>query len=200
VHVLRRVSGYKKIRYYTHENIGYGPVNLPDQELHTSAAWWQLPQAALEREFGSRQQALDGFLGAAYALHIVATVAVMAEARDLQKAVGSGDGAWFAQADGNGRGQLRGSDGTLMRARRAVAVRAHRVPLRQLPGRRWPERAALAAARPNCRHARSSCWSAATAAPAARPASGPVLAAEEAKELDTREVAARRVLALLSEP
>jgi DEAD/DEAH box helicase domain-containing protein len=30
VHVLRRVAGYKKIRYYTHENIGYGPVNLPD--------------------------------------------------------------------------------------------------------------------------------------------------------------------------
>jgi hypothetical protein len=87
VHVVRRVSGYKKIRYYTHENIGYGPVNLPDQELHTTAAWWQLPQAALETRFASRQQALDGFLGAAYALHIVATVAVMAEARDLQKAV-----------------------------------------------------------------------------------------------------------------
>ncbi|MCV5264484.1 hypothetical protein OFC55_43175, partial [Escherichia coli] len=47
VHVVRRVAGYKKIRYYTHENIGYGPVNLPDQELHTTAAWWQLPQPQL---------------------------------------------------------------------------------------------------------------------------------------------------------
>ena len=47
VHVVRRVAGYKKIRYYTHENIGYGPVNLPDQELHTTAVWWQLPQAVL---------------------------------------------------------------------------------------------------------------------------------------------------------
>ena len=111
VHVLRRVAGYKKIRYYTHENIGFGPVNLPDQELHTTAAWWQLPQAVLENEFTSRQDALDGFLGAAHALHIVATVAVMAEARDLQKSVGSGDGAWFAAADGRGRGQLRGIDG-----------------------------------------------------------------------------------------
>jgi DEAD/DEAH box helicase domain-containing protein len=116
VHVVRRVSGYKKIRYYTHENIGYGPVTLPDQELHTTAAWWQLSQQVLEREFASRQQALDGFLGAANALHIVATVALMAEGRDLQKAVGSGDGAWFAQADGNGRGQLRGSDGSQVRA------------------------------------------------------------------------------------
>ncbi len=111
VHVLRRVAGYKKIRYYTHENIGYGPVTLPDQELHTTAAWWQLPQAVLLREFADRQDALDGFLGAAYALHIVATVAVMADARDLQKAVGNGDGAWFATTDESGRGQLRGAEG-----------------------------------------------------------------------------------------
>ena len=112
VHVVRRVAGYKKIRYYTHENIGYGPVNLPDQELHTTAVWWQLPQAVLLTAFASRQDALDGFLGAAYALHVVATVAVMADARDLQKSVGNGDGAWFATADGRraraaarGRGQ-----------------------------------------------------------------------------------------------
>jgi DEAD/DEAH box helicase domain-containing protein len=105
------VAGYKKIRFYTHENIGYGPVNLPDQELHTTAVWWQLSQATLAAAFEHRQQALDGFLGAAYALHIVATVAVMAEARDLQKAVGSGDGAWFVSADTHGRGQLRGNDG-----------------------------------------------------------------------------------------
>jgi DEAD/DEAH box helicase domain-containing protein len=112
--VVRRVSGYKKIRYYTHENIGYGPVTLPDQELHTTAVWWQLPQPVLEAAFASRQHALDGFLGAAYALHLVASVSVMAEARDLQKAVGSGDGAWFAAHDGRGRGQLRGGDGLPM--------------------------------------------------------------------------------------
>ncbi len=119
VHVVRRVSGYKKIRYYTHENIGYGPVNLPDQELHTTAAWWQLPQLVLDEAFDSRQAALDGFLGAAYALHVVATVAVMAEARDLQKAVGSGDGAWFAVSDSRGRGQLRSDDGNISDIHRA---------------------------------------------------------------------------------
>ncbi|GAA3912339.1 DEAD/DEAH box helicase [Luteimonas lutimaris] len=111
VHVVRRVAGYKKIRYYSHENIGYGPVNLPDQELHTTAAWWQLPQATLLRAFASRQDALDGFLGAAHALHVVATVAVMADARDLQKSVGNGDGAWFATRDGGGHGRAQDADG-----------------------------------------------------------------------------------------
>ena len=114
VHVVRRVSGYKKIRYYTHENIGYGPVNLPDAELHTTAVWWQLSQPVLDSLFASKQHALDGFLGAAYALHVVARIAVMADGADLQKAVGSGDGAWFAVADTQGRGQLRRSEGAPM--------------------------------------------------------------------------------------
>jgi len=110
VHVVRHVAGYKKIRYYTHENIGYGPVNLPDQELHTTAIWWQLPQAVLDTGFGDRQEALDGFMGAASALHLVATVAVMAESRDLQKSVGSGDDAWFASVDTRGHGRMRNGD------------------------------------------------------------------------------------------
>lgn len=114
VHVVRRVAGYKKIRYYTHENIGYGPVNLPDQEMHTTSLWWQLPPDRLHDAFASRQDALDGFLGAANALHIAATVAVMAEGRDLQKSVGDGDGAWFALPDAQGRGQLRGGEGQVL--------------------------------------------------------------------------------------
>lgn len=116
VHVVRRVAGYKKIRYYTHENIGYGPVTLPDQELHTTAVWWQLPHRVLLRAFASRQDALDGFLGAGYALHVVATVAVMADARDLQVSVGDGDGDWVATRDGHGHARAQDADG------RALAV------------------------------------------------------------------------------
>jgi len=112
VHVVRRVAGYKKIRFYTHENIGYGPVNLPDHEMHTTALSWQLPGPVLEAAFPARSDALDGFLGAAYALHTVACLVAMAEPRDLGKAVGSGDADWFAVMDAQGRGQLRAADGT----------------------------------------------------------------------------------------
>ncbi|MFM2437488.1 MAG: hypothetical protein RLZ55_297, partial [Actinomycetota bacterium] len=87
VHVVRRVSGYKKIRFHTHENIGYGPVQLPDQELQTTAAWWQLPPSVLEAAWPTREQALAAFHGAGNALHCVAQLAVMAEGRDLQKCV-----------------------------------------------------------------------------------------------------------------
>jgi DEAD/DEAH box helicase domain-containing protein len=107
VHLVRRVTGYKKIRYYSHENVGYGPVSLPDQELHTTALWWRLREAVLERRFTSRAEALDGFLGAAYALHAVAILRTMAEAHDIGKAVGAGQGEWTATTDPRSRGRVR---------------------------------------------------------------------------------------------
>ncbi len=199
VHVVRRVSGYKKIRYYTHENIGYGPVNLPDQELHTTALWWQLAQEILLREFGSRQDALDGFLGAAHALHLVATVAVMAEARDLQKAVGDGDGAWFAVADANGRGELRGAAGDVgieaqQSFRPTVYLYDHfpgGVGLSEPLWRRQAElveRARSLVDRCDCRAGCPACV-------------GPVLAASESDEpYRAPRALAQRVLALLGTP
>ncbi len=107
VHLVRRVAGYKKIRYYSHENVGFGDIDLPDQEMHTSALWWQLPPQRLERVFPSRQQALDGFLGAAFALHQVAALRLMTEPADLGRAVGDADGEWFASVGADGRGLLR---------------------------------------------------------------------------------------------
>jgi DEAD/DEAH box helicase domain-containing protein len=110
VHLVRRISGYKKIRYYTHENVGYGNINLPDQEMHTTAVWWQVKPEALEAAFASRQQALDGFLGAGYAMHHVAALQSMSEPHDLGRAVGDGDATWFATVGANGRGQMRSFD------------------------------------------------------------------------------------------
>ncbi len=111
VHLVRRIVGYKKIRYYTHENVGYGHIDLPDQEMHTTAVWWQVNPAALDAAFASRQQALDGFLGAGYALHIVAAMRMLSEPRDIGRAVGDGNADWFATVGVSGRGQMRNSDG-----------------------------------------------------------------------------------------
>ena len=113
VHLVRRIAGYKKIRYYTHENVGYGNINLPDQEMHTTAVWWQLKSDELETAFPSRQEALDGFLGAAYAMHHVAALVTMSEPHDLGRAVGDGDATWFATVGANGRGRMRTFDGEM---------------------------------------------------------------------------------------
>jgi len=111
VHLVRRIAGYKKIRYYTHENVGYGNIDLPDQEMHTTAVWWQVDPTALDAAFASRQQALDGFLGAGYALHIVAAMRMLSEPRDIGRAVGDGNAEWFASVDTGGRGRLLNNQG-----------------------------------------------------------------------------------------
>jgi DEAD/DEAH box helicase domain-containing protein len=107
VHLVRRVPGYKKIRYHTHENVGYGHVNLPDQEMHTTAVWWQLSASTLQQAFAHPWRALDGFLGAAYAMHYVAAFLTMSEPHDLGRAVGSSDATWFATVGVRGRGQTK---------------------------------------------------------------------------------------------
>jgi DEAD/DEAH box helicase domain-containing protein len=114
VHLVRRVAGYKKIRYYTHENVGFGKINLPDQEMHTTAVWWRVAPEALAQAFPSRQQALDGFLGAAYAVHHVAALQTMAEPRDLGRAVGDGGSGWFARVGISGRGVMHNSEGEVL--------------------------------------------------------------------------------------
>lgn len=111
VHLVRRVAGYKKIRYYTHENVGWGNVNLPDHEMHTTSVWWQIEPSVLHGLFPSRWKALDGFLGAAYAMHHVAALLTMAEPHDLGRAVGNGDATWFATVGVNGRGQVQAFNG-----------------------------------------------------------------------------------------
>ena len=111
VHLVRRVAGYKKIRYYTHENVGYGKVNLPDQEMHTTAVWWSVEAARLEAAFACRASALDGFLGAAHAMHSVAALLTMSEARDIGRSVGDRDAGWFTVPGATGRVQARGRDG-----------------------------------------------------------------------------------------
>ncbi len=114
VHLVRRIPGFKKIRYYTHENIGYGNINLPDQEMHTTAVWWEIHPDELQAAFDSRQEALDGFLGAAHAMHHVAALLAMSEPQDLGRAVGDGNARWFATVGASGRGQIRSFEqGTL---------------------------------------------------------------------------------------
>ena len=37
VHVSSRVVGFKKIKFYTNENVGSGELDLPEQQMHTTA-------------------------------------------------------------------------------------------------------------------------------------------------------------------
>jgi DEAD/DEAH box helicase domain-containing protein len=78
--------------------------------MHTTALWWEADPRALEALLPRREQAMEGFLGAAYALHHVAALQSMAEIRDLGRAVGDVEGTWSAVLGSDGRGFVRGPD------------------------------------------------------------------------------------------
>ncbi|NLN07901.1 MAG: DEAD/DEAH box helicase [Firmicutes bacterium] len=76
------VSMFKKIRFHTHENIGAGPVNLPETEMHTTAFWLAFPQALLHGMKPSELQA--GLYGLANLSAQIASLFVMGDPRDLR--------------------------------------------------------------------------------------------------------------------
>jgi DEAD/DEAH box helicase domain-containing protein len=46
--VTSRVVGYKKVKWFTHENLGTGEVSLPPTELHTTGYWLALNETTVE--------------------------------------------------------------------------------------------------------------------------------------------------------
>ncbi len=96
VHVAWRVSGFKKIRFATRENVGYGDVNLPDQEMQTTSYWLTLDPTMLDGLGHDRADLLDGASGVAYLLHHLAPFLLMCDRRDLHRCVGDTEAEWFA--------------------------------------------------------------------------------------------------------
>jgi DEAD/DEAH box helicase domain-containing protein len=74
-------SMFKKIRFHTHENIGSGPIHLPEQTLHTTGYWITVDDG-LWRSLG-RETLEAGLQGMAHALRHVASLHLMCDPRDL---------------------------------------------------------------------------------------------------------------------
>lgn len=87
VSVVEKVVGYKKIKYHTHENVGYGDVNLPEMQMHTTAFWLTVSDAVVRRQVVVRPLVIDALRGIAHALHTVASVGLMTDPSDLGVAI-----------------------------------------------------------------------------------------------------------------
>ncbi len=80
VMVSSLVSMFKKLKFGTDENLGWGPVHLPELELQTTA-YWLTAGAAVE---GWRRADLDvALIGVGRAMQAVAAVLLMVDPRDL---------------------------------------------------------------------------------------------------------------------
>jgi DEAD/DEAH box helicase domain-containing protein len=87
VHVAHQVVGFKKIKFFTMENVGSGDLNLPVQEMHTTAYWITIPRPQFEALPFASIDRLNGLHGLAHALAQLASVFLMCDRRDLGAAV-----------------------------------------------------------------------------------------------------------------
>jgi DEAD/DEAH box helicase domain-containing protein len=107
VKVVEKVTGYKKIKFFTHENAGYGDVHLPEMQMHTTSFWLTVPEAVIAELGMARRTAIDGLRGLGAALETVSTLSLMCDPRDIARTLG--DGASDATSDG-GEGLAPGRD------------------------------------------------------------------------------------------
>ena len=88
VRLTTQVVGFKKVKFYTQENIGSGQLSMPEQEMHTTAFWLHFPAPFLAcLPDLSRTSIQNGIVGAAKALRTVAALLMMCDPRDLGIAV-----------------------------------------------------------------------------------------------------------------
>ncbi len=75
------VTVFKKIRFDTHENLGWGPVTLPELEMQTTACWWELPDELEERY--EREPLKNAMVGLAHLIRHIAPMHLMCAPQDV---------------------------------------------------------------------------------------------------------------------
>jgi DEAD/DEAH box helicase domain-containing protein len=91
VHVSSRVVGFKKIKFYTNENVGSGELDLPEQEMHTTAYWLTIPREVMAALPYAADDRRDGVVGLSFAMRQVAQLLLMCDRGDIGISIGSGE-------------------------------------------------------------------------------------------------------------
>ncbi len=86
--VRSQVVGFKKIKFFTNENVGAGKLELPENEMHTTAYWMTLERPLIESLPYTISERQSGMFGLLHALESVATLLLMCDGRDLGTAIG----------------------------------------------------------------------------------------------------------------
>jgi DEAD/DEAH box helicase domain-containing protein len=96
VHVTSQVVGFKKIKFYTNENVGSGELAMPENEMHTTAYWLTVPREVMAAlPYGSDERR-DGVVALSYTLGHLAALFLLCDRHDLGVALGN-----------NGQGEAR---------------------------------------------------------------------------------------------
>ena len=75
------VTLFKKMKLDTQENLGWGPVTLPELEMQTTACWWNLPDSIADKY--TREELQGAMVGISHIIEHIAPVFLMCSPRDI---------------------------------------------------------------------------------------------------------------------
>jgi DEAD/DEAH box helicase domain-containing protein len=102
VHVVSRVVGFKKIKFYTNENVGSGDLDLPEQQMHTSSYWLTIPSSVMASLPFPGDDRRDGVVGLAFAMKNIAQLLLMCDRHDIGLSIDGGTLARSTRTGGMG--------------------------------------------------------------------------------------------------
>jgi len=83
VHVFSQVVGFKKLKFFTNENVGAGDLQLPQQDMHTTAFWVSIKNELINTINISPEEKIEAISGIAYLMRQISTVLLMCDVRDI---------------------------------------------------------------------------------------------------------------------
>ncbi|MGE5341284.1 MAG: DEAD/DEAH box helicase [Candidatus Omnitrophota bacterium] len=83
VHVYSQVVGFKKLKFFTNENVGAGDLQLPQQEMHSTAFWMTIKKECLENLTISSEEKIEAVNGIAYLMRHISAVLLMCDVKDI---------------------------------------------------------------------------------------------------------------------
>ena len=84
VRLNRQIIGFKKLKFYTNENVGAGDLQMPEQEMHTTSFWLHFPSSFLASFSDySPTERQNGVVGLGVVLRTVGSLLLMCDPRDL---------------------------------------------------------------------------------------------------------------------
>jgi DEAD/DEAH box helicase domain-containing protein len=87
VHVFSQVVGFKKLKFFTNENVGAGDLQLPQREMHSTAFWISIKEHLLDNVNISVEEKVGAVSGMAYLMRYICAVMLMCDVMDLGVAV-----------------------------------------------------------------------------------------------------------------
>jgi DEAD/DEAH box helicase domain-containing protein len=111
VHVATQVVGFKKIKFHTGENVGAGDLQLPQNEMHTTAYWLTVPSVLMQGLPYPAEQRVNGLFGLAYLIHHVSPLFMMCDLHDVGVSIGDNtSGEPVRQLTPQARAAAQGAD------------------------------------------------------------------------------------------